>query len=192
MQPDLTFFDRSAAFADRVIGTVRTDQFDLPTPCEGWKVRTVVEHMTSGCWNVAHRIDDSLAAPPADPPGGPPSSADELAAYRQSVRALSAAFARPELSSSVYPGPFGPMPGPVVVRLRGAELLVHAWDVARATSQPTDFDPDLVATAAAFFRQAPALPRGAGAPFGPEQPVPVGATDADRLAAFLGRRLQST
>lgn len=185
MQPDpIRFFDGAAALGDAVIAAVQPDQFDLPTPCDGWDVRTVINHMIGGSWTFAGRLGGS------DGGSAPVRAADDqdvLTAYRDSVRALSAAFARPGALDASYPGPFGRMPGPVVVQLRGAELLVHSWDVARATGQSTDFAPELVAGAGNFFAQAPALPRGEGAPFAAQRVAPAGATDADQLAAFLGR-----
>ena len=39
--------------------------------------------------------------------------------------------------------PFGAMPGSFVVNLAAADMFVHAWDLARATGQSTDLDPEL-------------------------------------------------
>ena len=64
-------------------------------------------------------------------------------------------------------------------------------DLAQATGQSTDLAPEL---AAALLEGAKAsIPdefRGPeGAPFGPKQEAPTGATAADELAAFLGRKV---
>ena len=69
-----------------------------------------------------------------------------------------------------------------------ADVLTHAWDLARATGQPTELDDELSneALMAARRQIAPSF-RGAGRPFGEEQPCPAGGTTADQLAAFLGR-----
>jgi uncharacterized protein (TIGR03086 family) len=71
--------------------------------------------------------------------------------------------------------------------MRRNELTVHAWDLARATGQSTDFDREVIAACLASYAASPALKDRASAPFDVEQPAPPGATDADRLAAFLGR-----
>ncbi len=70
------------------------------------------------------------------------------------------------------------------------DAFTHGWDLARATGQPTDLDPhlaaELLARARAFIQ--PAFRGDDGAkPFGPQQPAPPNATNADALAAFLGR-----
>jgi hypothetical protein len=75
-----------------------------------------------------------------------------------------------------YPSPFGELPGSALAMLRTAELTVHALDLAAATGQPRDLDPDVVAAADQMMRSRP-LTRGGGAPFGP----------ADQLAAYAGR-----
>ena len=68
------------------------------------------------------------------------------------------------------------------------ELLSHGWDLAKATGQGTDLAPDVaedtLAVVRSWYRDQP---RGPGNAFGPEQPVAVGASAADRLAAYLGR-----
>ena len=70
--------------------------------------------------------------------------------------------------------------------MRITELTIHAWDIAAATGQPRDLDPELVGFADGFLRSRP-IPRDVNGPFAPEQPAPAGAGDADRLAAFAGR-----
>jgi uncharacterized protein (TIGR03086 family) len=72
--------------------------------------------------------------------------------------------------------------------LRTTDVLTHAWDIAKATGQSTDLDPELAAEAleASRMRIQPAF-RGPGRPFAAEQPAPEGAPVADQLAAFLGR-----
>jgi uncharacterized protein (TIGR03086 family) len=72
--------------------------------------------------------------------------------------------------------------------VRILENLVHGWDLARATGQPTDFPDDLAERALAAARaQLKSRPAGPNAPFAPEVPVPAGAPAIGRLAGFLGR-----
>jgi uncharacterized protein (TIGR03086 family) len=72
---------------------------------------------------------------------------------------------------------------------RTTDALVHAWDIATATGQPTDFDPELAAAVLEMSQQrmTPEL-RGEGKPFGPEEECSEDRSVIDRLAAFLGRR----
>ena len=70
--------------------------------------------------------------------------------------------------------------------MRVSELTLHIWDLAAATGQSRNLDPELVAVADRILR-AGSVPRGGESPIGPEQPAPADATAADRLAAFAGR-----
>ena len=86
--------------------------------------------------------------------------------------------------------PFGEFPGQFFIGLRTSDVLTHAWDLAAATGQSTDLDPELAAEQLAAVRAfvGPEF-RGAGMPFGDEQPCSSERTPADQLAAFLGRRV---
>jgi len=88
----------------------------------------------------------------------------------------------------VFQAPIGPAPGAVLLHLRITELLVHGWDLARATGQPAHLPDDLAEEELAFARglSAPDVPRS-GHPFGPAQGVADDAPTIDRLAAYLGR-----
>jgi uncharacterized protein (TIGR03086 family) len=75
--------------------------------------------------------------------------------------------------------------------MRTADVLTHAWDLAVASNQSTDLDPELAAEQLAAVR-AYVRPefRGPGRPFGYEQSCSSERGPADRLAAFLGRKVQ--
>ena len=182
-QHPIALYEAAAAQADRVVAAVAADQLGDPTPCNDWRVRDVINHLVTG--NLL------FAAIVADTPR-PDRSADHLgddplAAFRDSVARLSGTFAKHDVLSGTYATPIGEGPGALLVRMRLSELVVHAWDIAKATGQSTDFEPATVAAARSGYEQAPVLPRGEGKPFREEKPAPAGATDADRLAAFLGR-----
>ena len=80
------------------------------------------------------------------------------------------------------------VPAAVALHLRLTELLVHGWDLAIATGQPTVGLPEDVAEQELAFsrHQLTQLPPGR-MPFAPPQPVDQDAPAIDRLAALLGR-----
>ncbi len=87
--------------------------------------------------------------------------------------------------------PFGDLPGGAFVYIACGDTFTHGWDLARATGQSTDLDPKTAAQLLEIV--SPMLPdafRGEDgqAPFGPRQEAPDRATEADKLAAFMGRR----
>jgi len=70
------------------------------------------------------------------------------------------------------------------------EITVHGWDLAKATGQPTELDPEIASWVLAVAQRIlPPEPRGGEEiPFGPVVPVPPGAGVYARLAAWLGRQ----
>lgn len=66
---------------------------------------------------------------------------------------------------------------------------MHGWDLATATGQTAELNPDLGGVALDSARRfVPAEPRGGHVPFGPVVPVPDDADVYTRLAGWLGRR----
>ena len=87
--------------------------------------------------------------------------------------------------------PFAEIPGQLFIGMRTSDVLTHAWDLAAATGQSTDLDPELAAEQLAAVRAfvGPQF-RGPDKPFGDEQPCASERAPADQLAAFLGRKVQ--
>jgi uncharacterized protein (TIGR03086 family) len=174
----LTAHGRAAAVFAAVLAHVRDDQLGNASPCAGWTAKDVMDHVIAGNQMVRKRAGlDAL-----DLPGNP------IVAQTTSTEGAQDVFAAPDGLTRTYELPIGPVSGGVFIDLRTIDLLVHAWDLAKATGQPTDLDPELasVCLTAARSRMNPAL-RGEGKPFAEEQPCPPGATAADELAAYLGR-----
>jgi uncharacterized protein (TIGR03086 family) len=69
------------------------------------------------------------------------------------------------------------------------ELVVHGWDMARATGQPYQCPPELLQAAHSFLVQfaSPDLPAGPEVPFGPSRAVPADAPLLDQVLALAGR-----
>lgn len=178
----------AAAITGEVIAAVRGEQWDAPTPCSEWCVRDLVRHMIAGNAGFAGAVRGQAPAP-----GGTTPPADDLpdgafvAAYRESVGALLSAFGEPGALEQPVTVPVGTVPGIAALHLRVVELLVHGWDLARATGQHVGFPADLAEQELAFTRgKLGDIPPGR-TPFAPPRPVPDDAPAIDRLAACLGR-----
>ena len=179
----LETFDRAAAAATKVVTDITDEQFGLPTPCTEWTVRNVLNHLVTGnLMTVAIVGGKSHPDRTVDRLG-----ADPKAVFATSLEQARAALAQPGLMERVVTTPMGEAPGSVLADMRVAELVVHAWDLARATGQPTDIEPELAAVVRQKWEtQLGDRPR-AMTPFADPQPVSDDATAADRLAAYLGR-----
>lgn len=180
----LADLDRALAAAEAVVAGIRAEQWAAPTPCTELDVRGVVGHLVSG--NLLFTA--LVRGKPVPDRGADHLHGDPLAAFQRAGQDLREAFAAPGVLESVYTAPFGTGPGTALLHVRVVELLVHGWDLARATGQQADF-PDSAAerALAAARQQLTSRPEGPGAPFAAEVPVAQDAPAVDRLAGFLGR-----
>jgi uncharacterized protein (TIGR03086 family) len=174
---------------EQLIAAVRAEQWAAPTPCTEWNVRDLVNHLVAGNRMFAGILRGD-AATPADIPrlqavdvlGDEP-----VAAYRDAADAVLAAFSQPGVLEKVFTVPVGTVPGIVALHLGITEVLVHGWDLARATRQVVQFPADIVEQELEFTRGKLADVPSTRHPFAPPQPVPDDAPAIDRLAACLGR-----
>jgi uncharacterized protein (TIGR03086 family) len=184
-QEMLARFDRAAELVEATVAAVKPDQLGGPTPCTQWTVRDLMNHIVGG--NLFF-ISLATGGPMSDR-GGDHVGDDPGAALRATLTQLRSIFTEPGFAERPVTTPFGPGTGAVLVEMRTNEFVVHSWDLAKATGQSTDLDPELAEWSLRSFQNAPMLAqaRGDGGPFGAEQPAPVDGSVADRLAAFVGR-----
>ena len=175
---------RALAEAQRQVDAVTADDLARSTPCHGWDVRALINHMVSGnYWAAALLTDTPQPDRSADFLG-----ADHRAAFRVSAAEIDAAFHAPGALDRVVQSHFGELPGVLLAGRRFTEMLVHGWDEGRAIGHPADLDEELCEIALRMSRQTlGGAPRREGGPFAAEQEADPDAPAADRLAAFLGR-----
>src|SRR5919199_6492345 len=171
------------AATEQLVAAVGDEQWALPTPCTEWNVRDLVNHLVRGNGLFAAILRGEPPPAATDVLGDRP-----LAAYRDSASALLDAFRQPGALERVVTVPFGTVPGRVALHLRSTELLVHGWDLARATGQAVHFPEEMAEQELAFTRASLSQIPPGRTPFGPPQPVAEDAPAVDRLAALLGRR----
>ena len=176
----LTAHQRAQDVFAAVLAGVTPDQLARPTPCAEWDADAVIQHVIGG--NQWVLVVAGLEVPQR--PEG------MVEAHAASAAAAHAVFAAEDGLTRTYVLPFAELPGTAFALLRSADVFTHAWDLARATGQPTGLDPELAAAnlATARMLMQEGL-RGPGRSFGAEQPCPASATTADQLAAFLGREV---
>jgi uncharacterized protein (TIGR03086 family) len=175
-------FDRATATATTVVGTVTPQQYDEPTPCADWTVRPLLNHLIGGTKMFTAIVTGGPAVDRAADHVGP----DHAESFRTAVADLRAAFAADGALEGVYVGPMGEAPGLMLLRMRVNEMMVHAWDLARATGQSTDLDPELAQECIEDIRRVQEAGRGQPM-FAPMKAIPADSTVADRLAATAGR-----
>ncbi len=178
--------DRAFASARSVLANVKADQLEAPTPCRSWTVRDLINHMITAPRAGASALRTGEArADEADYAAG-----DFLTAYDETARIAKEAFTAPGALEKIVKLPFAEIPAAFLMSMVTTDQFTHGWDLARATGQPTDLDPELATTLLAQV----AIPdqfRGEDgkAAFGPIREAGSGASAADRLAAHLGREV---
>ncbi|MFG2124681.1 TIGR03086 family metal-binding protein [Streptomyces sp. NPDC048710] len=79
------------------------------------------------------------------------------------------------------------LPGAVAGAVVADELVIHGWDLARATGIPYAPDPAALTSAHGFLVAATDDPNRGNGPFGPVVPVPAEAPLLDRAVGLSGR-----
>jgi len=178
---------RAFASTRNVLSNVKADQLDDPTPCTSWKVRDVVNHIVGGAqwFGTSTESGDGSGFSDSDFTQG-----DFVAAFDEAAKRAVAAFDAPGAQDKIIKLPFGEFPGSGFMGLATTDTFQHGWDLPKATGQSTDLDPELAAQVLEGAQQSiPDQFRGdEPMPFGPKVEAPAGATNADKLAAFLGRQ----
>jgi uncharacterized protein (TIGR03086 family) len=170
-----------------IVSGVKPDQLGDATPCADWDVNALLNHTIS----VVMMFDKAARGAEFD---GSHFANDNVgrdagASYAAAAAKLHEAVGAPGVIDATWNMPFGAVPGSAALGFATAEVAQHGWDVAKATGQKPDFDPEVSEVAWAAIQAAPAeLVRNPGV-FGPESDCPESAPLHDRLAAFVGRKV---
>ncbi|MFC9611521.1 TIGR03086 family metal-binding protein [Streptomyces sp. NPDC056938] len=171
----------------RLADGVREDQLDLPTPCPEYAVHHLLGHLLgltvafgdAGRKNLGPTTDTSPRAQRPDITDG---WRDVLA---KALDDLAEVWRDPAAWQGMTRAGGVDLPGAVAAMVALDELVVHAWDLAKATGQ--DYAPDEAALQAAhtFLLQSAEGPRPDI--FGPVVQVEDSATLLDRAVGLSGR-----
>ncbi len=168
-------------FTQRV-EAVPNGSWDSPAPCEGWVARDVVRHLTEWMPGLF------LGSAGLHLPEVPSADDDPVGAWRAVDGAIQAALDDPETAHRVTDTRVGKMTLEQLVEMTGLmDVLVHTWDLARATDQDEALDRGEVHTFLVGIEPWDAALRSSGQ-YGARVPVPDDADEQTRLIAFTGRR----
>lgn len=185
---ELALLDLASAHFGKVLAGVRPEQLSDRTPCVLWSVQALLEHVIGGDNWAALLLSSVEAGDAASFAKHTAFSGDQAADYAAGAATARGAFAAEGALDRQVRHPGGVMTGRQFLRMRVADLTVHAWDLARATGADETLPDELVAAALAMFE--PMRERlGSMGVFGPG---PEGAPEADgpqqRLLQLTGRR----
>jgi uncharacterized protein (TIGR03086 family) len=170
----------------RVVAGIPADGWQSATPCDGWDVHALLNHLVAGNLWAAELAAGGTIEGVGDRLDGDLVGTDPTGAYAASAAAAAAVFRRPGAMGAPCAVSYGPVPGAVYAGHRFIDVFVHGWDLAVATGQDADLDPALMQACREVVEPQIAAFRGAGA-FGAEVAAPPGGTAQDQFLALLGR-----
>ena len=171
----------AAQFTERVVA-VPDDAWERPAPCEGWVARDVVRHLVDwlsgfffGTWDL-----DAGEAPSVDD--------DPVAAWRWLDGTIQAALDDPAVAGSMRDTHMGSSSFEQQIdMICTPDVLIHTWDLARATGLDESLDPEEVHRFVSAMEPLDELLRTSGH-YGPRVPVPDDADEQTKMIAFVGRQ----
>lgn len=187
--PQLDFTPATRLMASLVANT-SVGQLTDPTPCAQYVVGDLVDHI--GALTVAFRMAaDKELGDAGAPPLGDASRLGEDWRTRipADLEKLADAWDNADAWSGMTRAGGIDMPGEVAAFVAIDELVVHGWDLARATAQTFDADTDSVNAAFNFVKQfsGPDDAESRGEAFGEVITLPDDAPMLDRLIGLTGR-----
>src|ERR1700675_2795715 len=176
-------YRRVASGFTRRVNAVHGDAWLLPAPCAGWVALDVVRHLVD--WVPPFLADGTGVTLPV----GPSVDIDPVAAWLSMSDGIQSLLDDPNQAGLSFDHPIVGRHrlDEAVMTFILTDVLIHTWDLARATGLDETLDQDEVARMFGGIHEVDAILRESGH-YGPKIAV---ATDADvqtRLIAFLGRR----
>ena len=168
-----------------IVAAVRADQLGASTPCTEWDVQALINHNIK----VTQFFSDILTGASGVNPmevNVPLPSEGAAGAFEAATSGLLAAAKATDLEK-VIEAPFGSMPAGRLMMIPFADMLIHRWDLAKATGQDTSLDSGL---AEACYQVLQHVLEGGRDPnnFAAPITVPDSASIQDRLLGFSGRQ----
>jgi uncharacterized protein (TIGR03086 family) len=171
--------ERTFDHTQTVLAGVKPQQYDAPTPCTEWDVRTLMEHMVG----VVAMMGAAVSGQEPQPFELAPDPASQFADI---AKTAIAAWRTPGVLDKSLTAPAGEMPGHVYANINLLDTATHTWDLAKATGQPAALPDDVAIAAMEASRQVVSPELRAGR-FADEIPVADAASETDKLVGFLGR-----
>lgn len=179
---------RAAAPLMETVRNIKPDQLGAPTPCAEYDVRKLVNHLLFWGPSLEGAARKETVLPPAESDTNVNlTDGDWNAALETQVERTVAAWSVPGAwEGSTHMG--GPMelPAALIGGMVMGELVVHGWDLARATGQHPTLDDDILQYLYDETAKSAAQGRAMGI-YGPEVAVAASSSTLDRIVGVTGR-----
>lgn len=188
-------FEPAAERVKAIVAGITDGQLSAPTPCDEYTVAAVLDHvmgLTLAFTNAATK--ESTGAGSDGSAGRPePAAANLDPDWRRKLAprldALVVAWRDPAAWTGMAEAGGFTMPADVMGAVAVNELVLHGWDLARATGQAYDCDEASAEASLTFtsMMSTPGEEAGRAGLFGPVVEVPADASTLDRTLGYSGR-----
>jgi uncharacterized protein (TIGR03086 family) len=179
----LDLYERASAWTlsnvKGAAGNGHAAKLDGVTPCDGWNVRQLMDHMLETQRYFVSSAKGMKASPPSS---NPPSllSEDPVSDFETGRRETLNVFGADDVIERTGPA----------LGIAFADQLLHGWDLAKATGQDATM-PDGLAEIALNTIHGRFTEEQRKGVFKPEIPVGANASAQDKLLAYTGRKPSS-
>ena len=176
-------YRRVAGQLTEVAENVPSEAWSNAAPCEGWVARDVIRHMVewmpallNSATELAITIERSVDL---EPVAAWRALSDDIQRLLDDPRVAASEFVHERAGRHTLEDAIG-------MFILG-DVLIHTWDLARATGQDVKLDSDEVHRMLVGVEPMDEMLRRSGQ-YGPRVAIPETASEQDRLLAFVGRR----
>ncbi|MYR92908.1 MULTISPECIES: TIGR03086 family metal-binding protein [unclassified Streptomyces] len=172
-----------------LLGAIDDARLDGPTPCPDYAVRELLGHLTglATAFRDAARKDLGPSTAVSPDTALPVLDDDWREVLPRRLEEVAAAWRSPDAWTGMTRAGGVELPGEVAGLVALDELVIHGWDLARATGQPYEAGEAELSSCAALLAPVDDDPDRGGI-FGPPVPVPDEAPLLDRVIGLSGRR----
>ena len=172
-----------------IVAGVKANQLGSPTPCSEWNVQALINHNL----RVQAFVNTVLIGAPGDISqifnvvNEPIPTEGAEAVYTANTDAVLATIKSMSMET-VLETAFGPMPAGNYLMIPFVDLVVHKWDLAKATNQSTDIDSGLAEVCLNYLKGLFQGGRLGPEFFADEVNIPSAASVQDQLLGIAGRQ----
>lgn len=159
------------------LGAVHPDDLGRPTPCADFDLAELLDHLAESVERFVTVLGGTVPATAGTSPA-------ERFALLRTAHLSAWDGADPDRA---YELPFGLVPAWLAADLNLAELVLHGWDVGRATGERADVPDELALPVLAIGKQLLTNETRSVA-FAPAVDIAANAGASDRMAAWYGRQ----
>ena len=185
MPNPIELYEAAVNLMQPIVAEVRPNQLTASTPCTTWNVQALLNHnIKVAQWTQGIIASGPATVNPMEVSGALPNEG-AAAAFSSGTAAVLAALNPRGTLEKVVTTPFGEMPVSNFLMFPIVDIVVHKWDLAKATGQDLSLDAGLAQVCYSTLQMG--LEHGRGANFAAEVTVPINASIGNKLLALSGR-----